>query len=406
MAGLREGRGIPGAETAAATCSPLLPGGWAVDVDALLRAAAEAGASDVHVAVEVPPVLRVHGALRRLDMPAVAAGEPEALLERLASPEQVERLQRCGEVDFSYSLPGVGRFRVAAYRQRGSVSLALRPIPWTVPQLEDLGAPPQAAELALRPHGLVLVAGRAGSGKSTTMAAMVDRINGERAAHVITLEDPVEFLHRHRRSIVNQREIGVDCPDFAQALRAAARSNPDVVVVGELRDAEATSLVLSAAASGQLVLAAVRQPDIAAALDFLVRLFPPEQQGQVCWQLAAVLQGALGQLLLPRADGAGRVAAYEVLLATAPVRTLLREGKAQQLPALMRAGARQGMCTLQAAWQALCAQGACDPELPPPLPAAVAGPAWGSAGPWADAGRSAPAKRSRPPRTQTPAPPA
>ena len=340
----------------------------AADLDALLREATGAGASDIHVAVEVPPVLRVDGALRRCAAPPVGVGEPEAVLARLASPEQVECLRQHGEVDFSYSLPGVGRFRVAAYRQRGSISLAMRPIPWKVPELADLDAPEQVAALARRTSGLVLVTGRAGSGKSTTAAAMVDLINRERAAHVITLEDPVEFLHRHRSSIVNQREIGVDSAGFAQALRAAARSNPDVLAVGDLRDAETVALALTAAGTGQLVLAAVRQPDAVTALEYVVGLFPGEQQAQVSWQLAAVLEGAIGQVLVPRADARGRVAAFEVVLATPAVRTLVREGKRQQIPALVRAGARHGMRTLEASWLDLCARGVCSPDAPPPFP--------------------------------------
>ena len=329
-----------------------------------------AGASDIHIAVEAPPVLRVNGVLQRQDAPPITAAEAEAALTRLASAEQVARLRETGEVDFSYSLPGVGRFRVAAYRQRGSISLAIRPIAWTVPELAALGVPEQVGMLARRSSGLVLVTGPAGSGKSTTVAAMVDLINRERAAHILTLEDPVEFLHRHRRSIVNQREIGVDSPGFPQALRAAARSNPDVLVVGDLREPETVALALAAAGTGEFVLGVVRQPDAASALEYLVVMFPPEQRTQVSWQLAAVLEGVVGQVLVSRADGQGRVAAFEVLIATPAVRTLVREGKRQQLHALLRAGARHGMRTLEASWRELCAQGVCLADEPPPFPPA------------------------------------
>jgi twitching motility protein PilT len=346
-------------------------GSAALDVDALLREAVRRGASDVHIAAEAPPVLRINGALERLPWPAVPPAQAEALVRRLANPEQLGRLERDGGVDFAYGVPGLGRFRVVAYRQRGSVSLAIRPIPWRVPSLEELGAPAAVADLARRPSGLVVVAGRPGSGTSTTAAAMVDLINRERAAHVVTLEEPVEYLHRHQRGIVDQREIGLDSPSFAHGLRTAARSDPDAVLVGDLRDAETAHLSLTLAGNGRLVLAVVRQPDVAHALDYLVTLFPPEAQAQVAWQLAAVLEGGTAQALLPRADGRGRVAAFEVLVATPAVRSLVREGRRHQIPALLRAGARHGMRSLEAAARELVAEGIVRPEDVPPPPGAA-----------------------------------
>lgn len=347
-----------------------------LDLDALLREATSAGASDIHLAVESPPILRVNGALHRLDLEVVSVGDTEAALRHLAEPEHIERFRVQGEADFSYSLPGVGRFRVSAFRQRGSISIAMRPIPSRVPDLRELGAPDGVAGLARRESGLVLVVGRAGSGKSMTLAAMVELINAERAVHVITLEDPVEYLHRHRCALINQREIGVDSPTFPQALRAAIRQNPDVVVVGELREAETTSVALTAAGTGHLVVATVRQPDCAAALDHLVGMFPSEAQAQISWQLAGVLEGAVAQVLLPRKDGRGRIAVFEVLMATPAVRTLVRDGKRQQITTLLRAGVRHGMRSLDQSWRELVERGLLDDGDLPPF--AVGGPGMGS----------------------------
>lgn len=308
---------------------------------------------------------RVSGALVREAGAVLTVADCEAAIAHLALPVQRERLDRFGEADFSYSLRGVGRFRVAAFRQRGSISLAIRPIPSQIPDLPDLNAPEGVGSLALRESGLVVVAGPAGSGKSTTVAAMIDRINSQRAAHVITLEDPVEYLHRHRQSVINQREIGVDSQDFARAVRAALRQNPDVIVIGDLRDAETVQTALSAAGTGQLVIAVVRQPDTASALEYIVGLFPSDQHGQISWQLATVLEGAVAQTLLPRRGG-GRVAAFEVLIATPPVRTLVRDGKRAQLTALLRAGARYGMRSLDQSWRELVEKGLVDDaDLPP-----------------------------------------
>lgn len=337
-----------------------------LDLDGLLQEAAIVGASDIHIAVEAPPILRVDGALRRVGRGVISVSDAEDALGHLATSEQVERYRQQGEVDFSYSLSRVGRFRVSAFRQRGSVSLAIRPIPSDVPDLRDLGAPDGVASLARRDAGLVLVVGRAGSGKSMTLAAMIELINRERSVHIITLEDPVEYLHRHKESLINQREIGVDSLTFPQAMRAAIRQNPDVIVVGELREAETAALALTAAGTGHLVLATLQQPDSASALDHLVGLFHNVQQEQISWQLAGVLEGAVAQVLLPRKDGKGRVAAFEVLMGTPAVRTLVREGKRQQLPNLLRAGMRHGMRSLDQSWRDLIERGLVDDaELPP-----------------------------------------
>ena len=337
-----------------------------LDLDTLLREATSAAASDIHLAVESPPILRVNGALQRLGQEVVTVADAEAALRHLATGEQLERFQHQGEADFSYSLPGVGRFRVSAFRQRGSVSVAMRPIPSRVADLRELGAPEGVAALSRRESGLVLIAGRAGSGKSMTLAAMVELINTERSVHVITLEDPVEYLHRHRRALINQREIGVDSLTFPQALRAAVRQNPDVIVISELQEAETTAAALTAAGTGHLVIATLQQPDCASALDYLVGLFPSQQQAQISWQLAGVLEGAVAQVLLTRKDGRSRVACFEVLMATPAVRTLVRDGKRQQLPTLLRAGVRHGMRSLDQSWRDLVERGLLDDgEIPP-----------------------------------------
>ena len=343
-----------------------------LDLDALLREATVTGASDILIAVEAPPVFRVDGVLVRRGEAVVSAAEAEAAFGHLTTAEQGQRLRSQGEVDFSYSLAGVGRFRVSAFRQRGSVSLAVRPIPSSVPNLLELGVPEAVAEFARRESGLVLVVGRAGAGKSTTLAAMVEQINRERAAHIITLEDPVEYLHRHKQSLVNQREMGVDSPGFPQALRAAIRQNPDVIVIGELREAESAALALVASSTGHLVIATVRQPDCATALDYLVGLFTAAEQTQFAWQLASALEGAVAQILLPRRDGKGRVAAFEVLVGTPAVRTLVRDAKRQQLPTLMRSGARHGMRALDQAWRDLVDHGVVSAVEPPPFPVPLA----------------------------------
>src|SRR5690606_38237188 len=250
-------------------------------------------------------------------------------------------------VDFAYSLPGVGRFRANVYRQRGSLAAAFRLIPTSVPDLDELGLPPAVAGLCELSQGLVLVTGPTGSGKSTTLAAMVDRINRTRRLHIVTLEDPIEYLHRHRRSLVNQREVGIDVPTFAAGLRAALREDPDVIMVGEMRDLETIATALTAAETGHLVLATLHTPSAPQAVDRIIDVFPAEQQNQVRVQLAGVLEAVIAQRLVPTADGRGRHVVAEVLLGTAAVRNLIREGKTAQLPAVMETSRQYGMVTLR-----------------------------------------------------------
>jgi twitching motility protein PilT len=328
-----------------------------------LRQAVEAGASDVHITVGLPPVFRIHGQLQRQDhLPVITPALSEEILRSMVPEEVYVRFQKTGDLDFAYSLAGVGRFRVNAFKQRGSVGLAMRLINTRIPSLEELGLPPVVAELARRPKGLVLVTGPTGSGKSTTLAAMVGLINQERACHIVTLEDPIEYVHHHGKSIVNQREIGSDSLSFGQALRAALREDPDVILVGEMRDLETISTAITAAETGHLVLASLHTASAPQTVDRIIDVFPPHQQPQIRVQLADTLEGVIAQQLLPRTDRPGRVVAVEVLVATPAVRNLIREGKTHQLVSVMQTGAKYGMCTMEASLSELVRQGKVAPE--------------------------------------------
>ncbi|MEW6723942.1 MAG: type IV pilus twitching motility protein PilT [Bacillota bacterium] len=323
----------------------------------LLQEAVRRGASDLHLTALATPMLRVNGQLVPIGEQVLTADDTTGLLDEIIDEQQLARLQARGDVDFSYSFPGASRFRVNAYRQRGSVAVAVRVISPTVRSWYELGLPEVVADLARRPDGLVIVTGPTGSGKSTTLAAMVDLINSERRCHIITLEDPIEYLHRHKRSLVNQREIGVDSQSFADGLRAALREDPDIIMVGEMRDLETVSIALRAAETGHLVLATLHTNDAAGTIDRLVDVFPPHQQQQIRVQLAATLQGIIAQQLLPRADGSGRVGAYEILVATTAVRNLIREGKTHQIPSSIQTGARHGMKPMSGSLKELYAAG-------------------------------------------------
>lgn len=323
----------------------------------LLRQAMALDASDLHLTVEVPPVVRVHGALRPLAGPPLTPRQTQDLLFSILSDGQRRRFEEAGEIDFSYSVHGVGRFRVNGYRQRGTIGVAIRLIPAEVRSFEDLGLPPILADLARRPKGLILVTGPTGSGKSTTLAAMIDLLNSEQALHILTLEDPIEYLHRHKRSIVNQREVGTDTASFAVGLRAALREDPDVILVGEMRDPETMATALTAAETGHLVLATLHTVDAAQTVDRIIDSFPPHQQAQIRIQLAGTLVGIAAQLLLPRADGTGRVLAMEILVATPAVKNLIREEKTHQIPSAIQTGARHGMRSMEASLRDLYQRG-------------------------------------------------
>lgn len=323
----------------------------------LLQSAVIEGASDLHLTVGQPPVLRLHGDLVRMDLPRLTPVDTSEMFDEVVPDWQRDNFNELGEVDFSLSFPGIGRFRVNAFRQRGTIGIACRLIPQAIPSIDSLGLPPVVEELTNRRQGLILVTGPTGSGKSTTLAALIDKINRERAEHILTIEDPIEFLHRHQRSIVNQREVGADTKSYANGLRAALREDPDVILIGEMRDLETTQAAVSAAETGHLVLATLHTPGAAETVHRILDIFPPYQQQQIRTQLALVLQAVISQQLLRRADRPGRVMAAEVLVVTPAIRNLIREGKVHQINSMMQAGAQFGMQTMEQALQNLYQRG-------------------------------------------------
>jgi len=324
----------------------------AFSIDDLLERTVALGASDLHVTVGTAPAVRVRGRLDRFaDVPALEAEDTQRLLYRILSTEQQKILETKRQIDVAYSLPGLARFRVNVYFQRESVGAAFRLIPAEVKTLDELRLPATLHELCERPRGLVLVTGPTGSGKSTTLAAMIDQINSTRDEHIMTIEDPIEFLHRHKRCVVNQREIGPDAVSFAEALRGALRQDPDVILLGEMRDLETISTALTAAETGHLVFATVHTQDAPSTVDRLIDVFPAAQQAQIRVQIAGTLQGVVTQTLLPTADGQGRVAACEVLIPDDAVRNLIRQAKIEQVYSVMQTSGKKGMQTME---QALC----------------------------------------------------
>lgn len=312
----------------------------------LLKIGMEKRASDIHITVGVPPILRIDGKLTPLDMEPLKPSNTKDLVYNTLSESLIQQLEKEGELDTSFSSPGIGRYRVNAYKQRGSYAMALRIIPLEIPSMESLGLPAVIKDLARLPRGLILVTGPTGSGKSTTLAAMIDLINKERNCHILTLEDPIEYLHKHNKSIVNQREIGIDSYSFANALRAALRQDPDVILVGEMRDLETISIALTAAETGHLVLSTLHTVGSAKTIDRIIDVFPPHQQQQVRVQLSTVIQAIISQQLLPKANGDGRVAAFEVMIATPAIRNLIREEKIHQIDTAIQTGAKHQMQTM------------------------------------------------------------
>ncbi len=323
----------------------------------LLQLATDQRASDLHLTVGQPPILRLHGELTRVDLPNLRPADTSEMLDEVANELQRANFAENGEVDFSMSLPGIGRFRVNAFKQRGAIGMACRLIPQEIPKIDTLGLPQIVGELCNRRNGLILVTGPTGSGKSTTLAAIIDKINQERAEHILTIEDPIEFLHRHKRSIVNQREVGADTKSYANGLRAALREDPDVILIGEMRDLETTTAAVSAAETGHLVLATLHTPGAAQTVDRILDIFPPYQQQQIRTQLALVLQSVISQQLLKRSDGQGRAVASEVLIVTPAIRNLIREGKVHQIGSMMQTGSKFGMQTMEQSLQALFQRG-------------------------------------------------
>jgi twitching motility protein PilT len=320
-----------------------------LDFAEVLLQVMERNASDLHLTAGSPPMIRQHGKLHALDYPLLTPQTTREVVYSILTNDQRQKLETDWQIDLAYSIPGKARFRVNAYFQRAALSAALRLIPHDMPRLGELGLPPVLEEFTKKPRGFVLVTGPTGSGKSTTLAAMLDRINEVRHEHILTIEDPIEFLHRHKRCIVNQRELGADAQTFGLGLKAALRQDPDVILVGEMRDLETISTALTAAETGHLVFATLHTQDTAQTVDRIVDVFPPEQQQQVRVQLSVSLQGIVTQQLLPRADGQGRVVGCEILVPTPAVRNLIREGKTHQIYSALQTGGQFGMQTMDAA---------------------------------------------------------
>ncbi|MFC0082167.1 PilT/PilU family type 4a pilus ATPase [Aciditerrimonas ferrireducens] len=324
--------------------------GLPLHIDDLLRQVVALGASDLHLTATMPACMRLHGAIRPVEgCPPLTHQQIRDMVFGILPQAKREQFEAQKELDTSHAIPGVGRFRLNVFQQRGTVAAVLRTIPHEIPPFDSLGLPASVARFAELRRGLVLVTGPTGSGKSTTLAALVDIINKSKPLHIVTVEDPIEFLHQHQRSIVNQREVGQDTQSFAEALRRVLREDPDVILVGELRDLETISMALTAAETGHLVFGTLHTQDAPQTIDRIVDVFPTSQQEQVRTQLAASLEGVVTQQLVPAADGTGRVVAAEVMVCTSAVRNLIRQNKTHQIYSLMQTGAQHGMQTMDQA---------------------------------------------------------
>jgi twitching motility protein PilT len=318
-----------------------------LDFAAVLTKMVEVRASDVHLTPGFPPAVRVRGRITPIDdYPPLSPQETREIVYSILNDSQRKQFENQQQLDFAYAIPGVARFRVNCFFQRGAISAAFRLIPAEILSLESLGLPSVLEEFTRKPRGFVLVTGPTGSGKSTTLASMVDMINSEREEHILTIEDPIEFLHTHKKCIVNQREIGADAQDFAFALKAALREDPDVILVGEMRDLETISTALTAAETGHLVFATLHTQSTAQTVDRIIDVFPPHQQQQVRMQLSIALQGIVTQQLLPTADGSARIVACEILVPTPAIRNLIREGKTHQIYSALQTSGAIGMQTM------------------------------------------------------------
>ncbi len=331
-----------------------------VTIEQIMGCAKDAGASDVHITVGISPKMRVNGKLMVMPFPVLLPADTKRICDSMMNDKQKEHFEEKGEWDFSYSIPQMGRYRVNAFRQRGSVAMVLRIVGTIVPTPESLSLPPSVIDLYKMKRGLVLVTGPTGSGKSTTLASLVGKINMDLDAHIITLEDPIEYLHRHARSIVNQREIGIDATSYDLALRSALREDPDVILVGEMRDLETISTAITAAETGHLVLSTLHTIGAAATIERIIDVFPPHQQEQIRTQLANVLVSVVSQQLVPTVDKRGRVAAFEVMHATPAIRNLIRENKTHQIATSIQTSRRLGMITMDDALVELYMKGKID----------------------------------------------
>jgi twitching motility protein PilT len=319
-----------------------------IQISELLDLVVDEGASDLHITVKAPPVLRINGGLHPLDSDPLKPEDTERFMKSITSEENQRVVREQGTADFGFSFGDKGRFRVSVMRQKGNIGMVLRLIPSELLSLDVIGLPPQVKELLYRPRGLILVTGPTGSGKSTTLASMVNYINEHRDCHILTVEDPVEYYHEHKKSIVNQREIGSDVLNFADAIRGALRQDPDIIMVGEMRDLETIEAAITAAETGHLVFGTLHTTGAARTVDRIVDAFPTNQQETIRTQLSSTLQAVISQLLLARADKPGRVAAYEFMTTTPSIQSLIRDNKTFRITSDIQTGARWGMVTLDA----------------------------------------------------------
>ncbi|WP_270179460.1 type IV pilus twitching motility protein PilT [Alkalihalobacillus sp. CinArs1] len=335
-------------------------------MDKLLRAACKLGASDVHLTIGVPPILRIHGDLKRYGSEPLEPSTTEEMARLLIPKDQWATFKENGDLDFSYSLKGVSRFRINAFHQRTSISLAIRVVPSVIPSLESIHAPEIIKKLSLKPQGLILVTGPTGSGKSTTLASAINFLNHTVQKHVITLEDPIEYLHKHRNCVIDQREIGADVKSFASGLRAALRQDPDVVLVGELRDLETIQTAVTAAETGHLVFGTLHTSNAGATVDRIIDVFPPSQQPQIRIQLASVLVGIISQRLFPTVDKKSRRPAFEVLVNNPAIANLIRDSKVYQIPNVLQTSKSTGMVELSSSIRTLIKNGVISKEAADP----------------------------------------
>ncbi len=328
-----------------------------MNIDTLLKYAIKNNASDIHITVASPPVLRIDGSLVNYGQRKLYPDEVKNMLEQLLDQVKLTELYEHGQVDTTYSIPAVGRFRINAFKQRGNYGMVIRVIPFKIPTIDELGLPYVVRDLVKTSRGLILVTGPAGSGKSTTLAAIINLINEEKRYHIITLEDPIEYVHNHKKSIVNQREIGEDTDSFHNGLRAALRQDPDVIMIGEMRDMETMSTALMAAETGHLVMSTLHTFGAAKTINRIIDAFPPYQQQQIRMQLSTVIEAIICQQLLPRKDGKGRVVATEIMIATPAIRNLIREDKIHQIDTVIETGYMMGMKTMDQSLLELFNQG-------------------------------------------------
>jgi len=319
-----------------------------MEINSLLKTVVDKGASDLIIVAGTSPILRINGTLAPIDTTRLSDAESKSLIYSLLSQKQIETLERTKELDCNYAIKDLSRFRVNVHYQRGTVAAALRPIPTDIPRLEDLRLPKAVADFANFERGLVLVTGPTGSGKTTTQACMIDLINQNKSLHIITVEDPIEYLHANKRSIVEQREVGFDTDSFSVALKYVLRQNPDVILVGEMRDLETIQTAITAAETGHLVISTLHTNDAVQSIDRIVDVFPPHQQSQVRMQLSLSLQGIIAQQLIPKMDKRGMIVATEVLVATSAVRNLIRKGTTQEIYSMLDIGAKFGMMSMDA----------------------------------------------------------